>query len=89
MADWFLELSEIDLTSLVNQMNILRKRWWSNDNHLLSLVITKYRNLSMYRRLIIDLLVTDKSRSFSQPRPIIVNVVFHCSVDKRHGFVTN
>ena len=46
-------------------------------------VIAKYRDLSVSRRSviclslrlrqIIDLLVTDKSRYFAQPRPIIVN----------------
>ena len=54
----------------------------------LNSVITKYRDLSMSRisqinylsklRLwqIIDLLATDKSRYFAQPRPIIVNYSF-------------
>ena len=43
-------------------------------------VITKYRDLSVSRRSIIcltrqiiDLLATDKSQYFAQPRPIIVN----------------
>ena len=48
---------------------------------LLNWVITKYRNFSVSRRSIIclsirqiiDLLATDKSRYFAQPRPIIVN----------------
>ena len=50
---------------------------------LLNLVIVKYRVLSVSRRSIIcrsrglrqmiDLLATDKSRDFAQPRPIIVN----------------
>ena len=54
----------------------------------LNSVITKYRDLSMPRisqinylsklrlRQIIDLLATDKSRYFAQPRPIIVNYSF-------------
>ena len=54
----------------------------------LNSVITKYRDLSMSRisqinylsklrlRQIIDLLATDKSRYFAQPRPIIVNYSF-------------
>ena len=48
---------------------------------LLNSVIAKYRGLSVSRRSIIyfrlrriiDLLATDKSRYFAQPRPIIVN----------------
>ena len=50
---------------------------------LLNSVIAKYRDLSVSRssiiclslrlRQIIDLLATDKSRYFAQPRPIIVN----------------
>ena len=50
---------------------------------LLNSVIEKYRDLSVSRRSIIclslrlrkiiDLLATDKSRYFAQPRPIIVN----------------
>ena len=50
---------------------------------LLNSVITKYHDLSMSRRSIIylslrlrqiiDLLATDKSRYFAEPRPIIVN----------------
>ena len=53
---------------------------------LLNSVIAKYRDLSLSRRSIIclslrlrqiiDLLATDKSRYFAQPRPIIVNY-FH------------
>ena len=41
---------------------------------LLNSVIAKYRDLSVSRlRQIIDLLATDKSRYFAQPRPIIFN----------------
>ena len=50
---------------------------------LLNSVFAKYRDLSVSRRSIIclslrlrqiiDLLATDKSRYFAQPRPIIVN----------------
>ena len=46
---------------------------------LLNSVIAKYRVLSVSRRSMIrlrqmiDLLATDKSRDFAQPRPIIVN----------------
>ena len=46
---------------------------------LLNPVIAKHRDLSVSRRSIIclsriiDLLATDKSRYFAQPRPIIVN----------------
>ena len=50
---------------------------------LLNSVIAKYRDLSVSRRSfiylslrprqIIDLLATDKSRYFAQPRPMIVN----------------
>ena len=53
---------------------------------LLDSVVAKYRDLSVSRRSIIiclslrlrqiiDLLATDKSRYFAQPRPIIVNYV--------------
>ena len=54
---------------------------------LLNSVITKYRDLSVSRtsivclsvwlQQIIDLLTTDKSRYFAQPRPIIVNYYHH------------
>ena len=54
---------------------------------LLYSVIAKYRDLSVSRRSIIclslrlrqmiDLLATDKSRYFAQPRPIIVNYYYH------------
>ena len=50
---------------------------------LLNSVITKYRDLTVSRtsiiclilrlQQIIDLLATDKSRYFAQPRPILVN----------------
>ena len=53
---------------------------------LLNSVIAKYCDLSVSRgriiclslrlRQIIDLLVTDKSRYFAQPRPIIANYFF-------------
>ena len=71
MADRFPEQSESDLTSLVDQKNGDRMI-----KQLLNSVITKYRDLSVSRRsiiLIIDLLATDKSRYFAQPRSIIVN----------------
>ena len=50
---------------------------------LLNSVVAKYRDLSVSRRSIIcrsriiDLLATDKSRYFAQPRPIIVNCRDH------------
>ena len=88
MADRFPEQSESDLISLVGQKNGDRMI-----KQLLNSVIAKYRDLSVscrsiiykvYFRLrqIIDLLATDKSQYFAQPRPIIVNrlpVVHHCS----------
>ena len=40
---------------------------------LLNSVNAKYRDLLVSRRSIIDLLATDKSRYFAQPRSIIVN----------------
>ena len=43
---------------------------------LLNSVITNYHDLPVSRRSIIELLATDKSRYFLQPRPIIVNY-FH------------
>ena len=41
---------------------------------LLNLVITKYHDLSVSRRSILDLRATDKSPYFVQPRPIIVKL---------------
>ena len=56
-----------------------------NDKTIIELDFAKYRDLSVSRRSIIclclrhrqiiDLLATDKSRYFAQPRPIIVNIV--------------
>ena len=56
---------------------------------LLNSAIAKYRDLSVARRSIIclclrhrqiiDLLATDKSRYFAQPRPIIVYYYFCCA----------
>ena len=46
---------------------------------LLNSVIAKYRDLSITPprlREIIDLLATDKSRYFAQPRPIITHYLF-------------
>ena len=78
MADRFPEHLESDLTSLVDQKNGDRMI-----TQLLISVIAKYRDLSVSRRSIIclslrlrqiiDLLATEKSRSFAQPRSIIVN----------------
>ena len=48
---------------------------------LLNSVIAKYRDLSVSRRSIIDLLATDKSQYFAQPRPVIVNcwqIIYNC-----------
>jgi len=78
MADRFPEQAESDLTYLVNQKtgNLIIKQ-------LLNSVIAKYRDvpvshgsiicLSLRLRQRIDLLATDKSRYFAQPRSIIVN----------------
>ena len=71
MADRFPQQAESDLTYLVDQKNgdrLIRQ--------LLNSVIAKYRDLSVSRRRlrqIIDLLATDKSQYFAQLRPIIVN----------------
>ena len=80
MADWFLEQTESDLTYLVAQKNGDRRV-----KQLLNSAIAKYRDLSVSRRSIIclglllrqliDLLATDKSRYFAQPRSIIVKYV--------------
>ena len=61
---------------------------------LLNSAITKYRDLSVARRSIIclclrhrqiiDLLATDKSRYFAQPRPIIVYYYFCCANKNSH-----
>ena len=73
MADRFPKQAESDLIYLVDQKNGDRML-----KQLLNSVITKYRDLSVSRRSImcrqiIDLLATDKSRYFAQPRSIIVN----------------
>ena len=73
MADRFPELAWSDLTYLVDQEN--RDRMIKQLLNLRS-VISKYRDLSVSRRSIIclglgkmiDLLATDKSRYFAQPR---------------------
>ena len=57
---------------------IKKQTWRSNDKTIIGAIIAKYRDLSVSRksiplRQIIDLLATDKSRYFAQPRPIIVN----------------
>ena len=70
-----------DLIYLVDQKNGDRMI-----KQLLNSVIVKYRELSVFRRSVIclrrlrlrqtiDLLATNKSRYFAQPRPIIVNCV--------------
>ena len=61
---------------------------------LLNSVIAKYCDLSVSRRSIIcpslrlrqiiDLLATDKSRYFAQPRPIIVNYLLRTEITKSH-----
>ena len=63
---------------------------------LLNSVIAKYRDLpvsrrsiiclSLWLRQIIDLLATDKSRYFAQPRPIIANYsyLFFYKINKGH-----
>ena len=61
---------------------------------LLNSVIAKYCDLSVSRRSIIclnlrlrqiiDLLATDKSRYFAQPRPIIVNYLLLTEITKSH-----
>ena len=58
---------------------------------LLNSVIAKYRDFSVSRRSIIclslrliDLLATDKSRYFAQPRPIIANYWFLIFLHYRH-----
>ena len=64
-----------------------KQTWWSNDKTIIEL---GYRKISWFLsvsqvnylpqpsglRQIIDLLATDKSRYFAQPRPIIVNNVY-------------
>ena len=78
MADRFPKQAESDLTYLVDQKNgdpIIKQ--------LLNSVIAKHPDLSVSRRSIIclslwpqqiiDLLATDKSRYFPQPRSIIFN----------------
>ena len=61
---------------------------------LLNSVIAKYRDLSVSRRSIIclslrlrqiiDLLTTDKSRYFAQPRPIIANYYVNIAIIEQH-----
>ena len=55
-----------------------RERKWNHACSLLVYVISvitpgRQRALTAFRRTIIDLLATDKSQYFAQPRPIIVN----------------
>ena len=89
MADRFDELSEFKYENKTGNRMI---------KQLLNPVIAKYRDLSMSRisiiclslrlRQIIDLLATDKSRYFSQPRPIIVKylaVIFLLRAGKKNG----
>ena len=74
MADRFPGLLESDLVDQKNSDRMIKQ--------LLNSVIAKYRDLSVSRRSIIcrrrklrqtiDLLATDSSRYFSQPRSIIV-----------------
>ena len=79
MVDWFPKQAESELTYLVDQKNgdqMIKQ--------LLNSVITKYQDLSVSRRSIIclslelwlrqiiDLLSTDKSQYFAQPRSIMV-----------------
>ena len=57
---------------------IKKQTWRSTDKTVIGAIIAKCRDLSVSRksirlRQIIDLLATDKSRYFAQPRPIIVN----------------
>ena len=64
-------------------IKIRKQTWWSNDKTIIELGYRKiswFVNvsqiiicLSLRLRQIIDLLATDKSRYFAQPRPIIVN----------------
>ena len=78
MADRLPKQAESDLTYLVDQKNGDRMI-----KQLLSEVIAEYRDLLVYLRSIIclslqlqqiiDLLSTDKSRCFAQPRSTIVN----------------
>ena len=78
MADRFPELSESDLPKIITK-NKLGDRMIKQ---LLNSVVAKYCDLSVSRRSIlchslrlrqtIDLLATDKSQFFAQPRPIIV-----------------
>ena len=79
MADRFPEMSESDFPKIITK-NRLGDRIIKQ---LVNSVVAKYRDLSVSRRSIIclslrlrqiiDLLVTDKSQYFAQPRPIIVN----------------
>jgi len=60
-------MAESDSTSLVDQ-----KEQWSNDKTIIEL---GYRKISWFASVSkIDLLVTDKSQYFAQPRSIIVYV---------------
>ena len=72
MADYFPELPEIDLS--------MKQIYFGEQ--LLNVVITKYHYLSVSRRSvmslgirlrrIINLVATNKSRYFAQPRPIVI-----------------
>ena len=89
MADRFPEQVECDLTYLIDQKNGDRMI-----KQLLNPVTAKYRELSVSRssifchslrlRRMIDLLPTEKSRYFAQPRPIIVKCLHRCRQNRKH-----
>ena len=69
-----------------NRNNVFEKKMDDRMiKQLLNSVITKYHDLPVSRRSIIwiiELLTTDKSRYFAQPRPIIVKYFTHFSILK-------
>ena len=73
----------LEIASLPKNIHWKKKLGDRMIKQLLNSVVAKYRDLSVSRRSIIcrsriiDLLATDKSRYFAQPRPIIVNCRDH------------
>ena len=75
-------------------INIWKQTWWSNDKTVIELsyrkilwfvIISQINYLPQPSASAIDLLATDKSQYFAQPRPVIANYFkehFHLSVEK-------
>ena len=70
------ETWQIASLSCQEVIKIWKQTWWSNDKTIIELGYRKipwFVSVSQINYIIIDLLATDKSQYFAQPRPIIVN----------------